>query len=168
MAISFSYEPVDATFFETAPVVTTMRQVIPASAEATFRCFEDPDSWPVWMDPVDKVVWTSPLGANATRDITTQKFLTVTEQFFRWEEGRRFSFHFSSGQVPLFRSFAEDYLLEPRGDDECEFVWTYALTGRGPLSRVATQIGAQFGKGAAPSLGQLAEYMRKHRDRYAV
>jgi hypothetical protein len=28
---------------------------------------------------------------------------------------------------PLFKSLAEDYLVEPRGEDACRFTWTVAV-----------------------------------------
>jgi hypothetical protein len=50
----------------------------------------------------------------------------LRERYFRWEEGRRHSFHVTETTSPLFKALAEDYLVEPRGEDACRFTWTVA------------------------------------------
>ncbi|MDH3753254.1 MAG: SRPBCC family protein, partial [Acidimicrobiia bacterium] len=126
------YRIVDATYLDTAPVRETIRQPIPASASATFRSLEDADAWPVWLIPVEKVTWTSsaPFGVGTTRDIDGRAG-TISEYFFDWEDGRRMSFYFSSGQVPLFAAFAEEYDVVPTADDSCELVWRYGFECHG-------------------------------------
>jgi hypothetical protein len=58
------------------------------------------------------------------------------ERFFGWEEGRRHSFYVMQATVPLFKRFAEDYLLEPAGETSCRLTWTIATEPRG-LGRLA-------------------------------
>ncbi len=52
----------------------------------------------------------------------------LREYYFLWEEGRRHSFYVDETTSPLFKSLAEDYLVEPRGADACRFTWTVAVT----------------------------------------
>jgi hypothetical protein len=51
----------------------------------------------------------------------------LREHYFLWEEGRRHSFYVTEATAPLVRALAEDYLVEPRGDDACRFTWTIAV-----------------------------------------
>jgi len=62
--------------------------------------------------------------------------IVFRERIFGWEEGRRHSFHVLQASVPLFRRFAEDYLLEPTGETSCRLTWTIATEPRG-LGRLA-------------------------------
>ena len=50
----------------------------------------------------------------------------IHEHYFRWEEGRRKSFYVVEASAPLFKRFAEDYLVESATDNSCVFTWTIA------------------------------------------
>ena len=52
--------------------------------------------------------------------------LVIHENFFRWEEGRRKSFYVVNANLPLFRFFGEDYLVEETGPNACRFIRTMA------------------------------------------
>jgi hypothetical protein len=56
--------------------------------------------------------------------------MAAHEYFFIWEEGRRQAFYITQLNLPLFRSFAEDYVVEPDGADRCRFTWRGGLTPR--------------------------------------
>jgi hypothetical protein len=155
-----TYKQVDLNYFDTAPVRGCVRQTIQASVEATFACFEDPASWPHWIDPIDKVVWNTPkpFGVGTTRDIYIGK-KRVSEYFFHWEQNQRFAFYFKEGEVTI-RGFAEDYQLKPITPESCEVIWRYAFELPGllrllhPLVRLLMPgIGKKWFK-------QLAHYMQ--------
>jgi hypothetical protein len=55
---------------------------------------------------------------------------TIRERYFAWEEGHRKSFYVTQANVPLFRSLAEDYVVEPVGESSCRFTWTIAVAPR--------------------------------------
>ncbi|MBS1887836.1 MAG: SRPBCC family protein [Actinobacteria bacterium] len=83
-----------------------------------------------WCRILQDVRWTSPrpFGVGTTREVKAlwgANFLR--ERYFRWEEGRRHSFHVVESTGPLFKALAEDYLVEPRGEDACRFTWTIAV-----------------------------------------
>ena len=46
--------------------------------------------------------------------------------YFRWEDGRRKSFYVSEATLPLFRRFAEAYLIEETSQSSSRFTWTVA------------------------------------------
>ncbi len=69
-----------------------------------------------WCSVIDAVRWTSPrpFGVGTTWTVTSLHGANVLdERFFRWEEGRRKSFYAVRSSGPLFRRFAEDYVVEP-------------------------------------------------------
>ena len=121
-------QPADATFFDSAPqkFVGEFDIARPASE--------------VWLDLVrDKSLdhcrvltgaqWTSPrpFGVGTTRTARALGGANVLEErFFAWEEGRRMAFTAERSSMPLFKRFAEDYVVEPDGA-ETLFTWTVAI-----------------------------------------
>jgi hypothetical protein len=82
-----------------------------------------------WCRALSGVTWTSPrpFGEGTTRTARTRGgALALREIYFRWEEGRRNSFYVSEATLPLFRRFAEDYLVEEISPSSCRFTWTVA------------------------------------------
>jgi Polyketide cyclase / dehydrase and lipid transport len=143
----FTTRPADERFLEEAPVRLVGSFAIPRPAAAVWADLtaENPLSW---CSVLDGIEWTSPrpFGVGTTRTVSALKGLNVYEErFFRWEEGRRKSFTVVRASAPLTKAFAEDYLVEPAGDDDasCTFTWTVAyaptLLGRAgePLNRRA-------------------------------
>ena len=124
----FSLRPVGEDFFETAPLLLKESFEISLGAEAVWSDLtsESPLAWCRILRGVD---WTSPrpFGVGATRTARAVGGLVIHERFFRWEEGRRYSFFVEQASVPLFRRFAEDYLVEPTSESSCRFTWTIAI-----------------------------------------
>jgi hypothetical protein len=74
--------------------------------------------------------WTSPrpFGVGTTRTMPALfGALVIEERYFRWEEGRRKSFCVERASLPMFRRFAEDYLVAETSPTTCRFTWTIAL-----------------------------------------
>jgi hypothetical protein len=125
----FSSQPVDETFFATAPVV--LRGVFdvarPAAEVWADQVADNPLAWCRILKRID---WTSPrpFGVGTTRTASALGGANVLhERFFLWEEGRRMSFHVVEASVPFFARFAEDYLVEPIAEGSCRFTWTIAM-----------------------------------------
>jgi hypothetical protein len=139
----FPGRPVDASFFDTAPMRFKNVVELDASPAEVFSIFEDGESWPHWFRAIRKVKWTSdrPYRVGTTR---TAWLWTVTldEHFFRWEQNRRCSFYASAQSMPLAHALAEDYLLEEVAPGKTRFTYSVALEPRrmvtlgGPLSRM--------------------------------
>lgn len=148
-------------------ITGTMRQPVPASSAATFRCLEDGDAWPVWLEPVSKVTWTSPkpFGVGTTRDIEITGGV-VTERFYLWEDGEVMGFHFESGPLPVFDAFAEEWRVIATGDDSCELEWRYGIDLAGPLRYLSRFVGGRFAKDGQKSLAQFADFMLANRATY--
>ena len=126
----FATRPVDETFFDTAPFRLQEGFDIPRPASDVWA--ELTDERPLaWCRILQDVAWTSPrpFGVGTTRTVRALGGVNVLrEWFFRWEEGRRFSFFALEASVPLFRRFAEDYLVEDTSESSCRFTWTIAIT----------------------------------------
>jgi Polyketide cyclase / dehydrase and lipid transport len=125
----FPTQPVQEGFFDTAPFRLTEAFDIPRTAAQVWQDLtaENPLSW---CKILRGISWTSPrpFGVGTTRTASTIGNTTViNEHFFRWEEGRRQSFYVLESNLPLFRRFAEDYLVEPTSDTACRFTWTIAI-----------------------------------------
>jgi hypothetical protein len=128
----FKNEPVDETFFGSAPVILsdTFEVARPAS-EVWAELTADRTLW--WCRILDEVRWTSPrpFGVGTARTVKSLKGANViNEHYFRWEEGRRKSFYVVTASAPLFKRFAEDYLVEPVSGTSCRFTWTIAYESR--------------------------------------
>jgi len=118
-------EPIDLSFFDSAPNVYEDQWDINVSAKR------------FWPDLVDnplhwcrglKIRWTSPrpFGVGTTRHVSVLGAIQADENFFLWEEGVRFAFHFTRANLPLFRRFGEYYEVQPTGPDSCRFIWKIA------------------------------------------
>ena len=82
-----------------------------------------------WCRALSDVSWTSPrpFGQGTTRTVRTPLgVLVLKEVYFRWEEGHRKSFYVDQATLPLFRRFAEDYLVEEISPSSCRFTWIVA------------------------------------------
>jgi hypothetical protein len=124
----FKNQPVDETFFGSAPVLLSETFEIARPAADVWAELTADDTLS-WCRIVDKVTWTSPrpFGVGTTRTVKALKGGNViNEHYFRWEEGRRKSFYVVEASAPLFKRFAEDYLVEPVSDSSCRFTWAIA------------------------------------------
>ena len=153
----YQLEPADADFIETAPHVFTYQKRFAAPPDKVWEQLTSDTSLAAWGPAVTRVTWTSsrPFGIGTTRDVVTPGGATMRERFFRWEEGRRKSFAVYESTVPLFKRFAEDYVVEPDGDDTL-FTWVVAIEPKDVLSLpfkvIAPAVKAAFGQ--IPSGGQ--------------
>lgn len=131
MAYRFSLEPVDRSFFETAPNIDRRVMDLAASPDEVWRglTVKRPLSWCRALTSVE-FEGEGPYGQGAVRHVTVVGAMRMEERFFHWdEEGRGYSFHATSANVPLFTSFAEDYRVEeiPGGS---RLTWTFASLAR--------------------------------------
>jgi hypothetical protein len=135
----FELQPVDEAFFAGAPLrlSDSFDIALPAA-----RVWEDltADDPLAWCKLLRDITWTStrPFGVGTTRTARSRAG-TIREYFFRWEEGSRMSFYVLEANTPLFRRFAEDYLVEPASDDSCRFSWTIAVEPR-PVARLGNAV----------------------------
>ncbi|MEV4420332.1 SRPBCC family protein [Patulibacter sp. NPDC049589] len=121
-------QPVDEAFFASAPSIYKETFAVPRPASAVWG--ELVEQKPLDWCRLLSGKWTSerPFGVGTTRQMKVLGgAITVQEHFFVWEEGHRHAFYVTSANLPLFKRLAEDYVVEPDGEDACRFTWTIAL-----------------------------------------
>jgi len=121
-------EPVDEGFLTSAPARYSETFAITRPADEVWRelVSEKPLDWCRALS----IRWTSerPFAVGTTRQAKVLRgAMKVQEHFFIWEEGRRHAFYVTEANLPVFRRFAEDYVVEPDGPDRCRLTWTLAL-----------------------------------------
>jgi Polyketide cyclase / dehydrase and lipid transport len=134
----FRNQPVEEEFFDTAPFRLVGEFDIPLPAADVWIDLTNENPL-AWCRILQRITWTSsrPFGVGTTRTARALGGLNVIrERFFRWEEGSRKSFYVEEASLPLFRRFAEDYLVEPTSETSCRFTWTIAAEPRMP-ARIA-------------------------------
>jgi hypothetical protein len=118
-------EPIDETFFESARLRYVQSWDIDRPAADVWRdLVENPLHWCKTLS----IGWTSapPFGVGTTRRVKVLGLLVSNEYYFVWDEGRRNAFYFTDANLPLFKRFGEDYVVEPTGEGTCRFTWTLA------------------------------------------
>ncbi len=139
----FSCQPVDESFFDAAPMRLRAKFEVPLPAARVWEELTSDDALH-WCRILQDVTWTSPrpFGVGTTREVKALWGANrLREHYFRWEEGHRHSFYVVESSAPLFRSLAEDYLVEPISETSCRFSWTIAVEPKpaarpgGPVNR---------------------------------
>jgi Polyketide cyclase / dehydrase and lipid transport len=151
-------EPADEGVFTSAPHIFHYSKRFAAPPERVWESLASDESLADWSATVNSVNWLSPrpFGVGTTREVVLAPGLTrVRERFFRWEEGHRYSFTVYEANLPVFRRFAEDYVVEPEGADgeATRFTWTVAIEPKSafalPFKPLAPVLKLAFGRMAA-------------------
>lgn len=134
MARWFTLDSADADTFTSAPHVFTFEQHYPATPEQVWESLASDESLAAWGPTITSLTWLSPrpFGIGTLREVRLGP-ARVHERFFRWDEGRGYSFYVYEANAPLFNRFAEDYVLTPE-DDGTKFTWTVALEPKPALA----------------------------------
>jgi polyketide cyclase/dehydrase/lipid transport protein len=153
----YPLEPADDDFFTSAPHVFRYTKRFAATPKQVWEQLTSDVSLAAWGPAIKKVTWTSPrpYGVGTTRDVVAPGGSTLRERYFRWDEGKSHAFYVYECSLPLFRRFAEDYIVEPDGD-QTSFTWTVAIEAKGafplPVKLLAPVLKA--GLGQVPAGGQ--------------
>jgi hypothetical protein len=147
-----SLEPADAESFDDAPHVFRYEKHFAASPELVWESLASDVSLQAWGSTVSSLTWLSarPFGVGTEREVVLAPgLIKVHERYFRWDEGRGYSFYAFEANAPLFRKFAEDYVLTPDGDGT-RFSWTVAIEPRDaltlPFKALAPVLKVAFGR----------------------
>jgi hypothetical protein len=154
MARWYPLEPADDDFFTSAPYVFRYEKHYAASPEKVWQSLVSDESLAAWGPIIKKVTWTSdrPFGAGATREVTPAGASPVRERYYRWDEGHTHAFYVYESSLPIFKRFAEDYIVEPDGDGT-RFTWVAAIEPKSsfalPFKVIAPVLKAGLGKVAS-------------------
>ena len=149
----YPVDSADEAFLTSAPHVFRFSKRFAAPPAKVWDSLASDESLAAWSSTVSSVTWTSgrPFGVGTTREVALGPN-KVHERFFRWDEGRGYSFEVYEGNVPLFRRFAEDYNVAPDGSDDSatRFTWTVAMEPKSalaiPFKAIAPVLKLAFGK----------------------
>ena len=154
MARWYAVEPADEGFFTSAPYVFRYSKSFAAPPATVWDSLVSDESLAAWSATVSAVNWLSPhpFGVGTTREVVLAPGLTrVRERYFRWDDGRGYSFAVYEANLPVFKRFAEDYAVEPEGDGgSTRFTWTVAIEPTSafamPFKPLAPLLKLAFGK----------------------
>ena len=124
----FKLRAADEQFLDSAPQRQVAVLEIPEPADRVWAELTS-DQTLSWCRALAGVTWTSPrpFGVGTTRSVKTPLgALVLNEVYFRWEEGTRKSFYVNEATLPLFRRFAEDFLVEDLSPSRSRLTWTVA------------------------------------------
>jgi hypothetical protein len=139
----YALEPADDKVFSTAAQVYRYPVRLDVAPERVWESISSDESLAAWGLGVRRLTWTAPrpFGVGTTREVVLPlSLITVRERFFRWDEGKGYSFYVEAADRPGLRCFAEDYVIEPDGDGSV-FTWTIALQPKRLLGPVMTVLG---------------------------
>ncbi len=138
MAIWTALEPIDLSYFDTAQHSFSYDVDVPgADPDAVWADIAAPQPLP-WVRALrGHYLSPEPFGVGTRREVAVLRgVLTLREHFFLWDNDiRRHSFYATEANVPLFRSFAEDYHVTELGSGS-RFTWRFAFDARrgfGPI-----------------------------------
>lgn len=116
----------DDTFLKSAPLRYVQSVVTTASAERIWEVLTGNDLVR-WVPVFTGMRWGSPpFSVGTEREVTLAGVFTVRERFFRWEEGKRYTFSVLEASLPGLRRAAEDWIIEPTPSG-CRLTWTLAI-----------------------------------------
>jgi polyketide cyclase/dehydrase/lipid transport protein len=154
----YAVETADEHVFTSAPYLFRYEKTLAAPPAAVWESLASDESLSAWSSTVASVNWTSPrpFGIGTTREVALAPGLVrVRERFFRWDEGHGYSFAAVEANIPVFKTFAEDYVVEPHGPDgaSTRFTWTVAVEPKSafalPFKLLAPVLKLAFGRMAA-------------------
>jgi len=153
----YPLEPADDDFLASGPHVFRYQRQFAAAPQQVWEQLTSDVSLAAWGPSIKKVTWTSPrpYGVGTTRDVVAPGGSTMRERYFRWDEGKSHAFYVYESTIPILRRFAEDYIVEPAGDQTL-FTWVVVIEAKDrfrlPVKVLAPLLKA--GLGQVPAGGQ--------------
>jgi hypothetical protein len=151
----YSLGTADAGIFTSAPLIFTYEKRFAAPPDRVWESLESDESLSAWSSAVKELTWLTPrpFGVGTVREVVLASGIArVHEHFFRWDEGRGYSFYVTEATAPGLSRMAEDYVVVP-DEDGTIFRWTVAVEPKGPLTLPFKVLGpglkAAFGKVAS-------------------
>jgi hypothetical protein len=160
--MTYMLKPVDDAFFEDAPIVIPASVELDASPDQVWEALGSDAMWS-WAPIIDQLVWTTgrPQAAGAIRRLRLFKAVTIEEEFYRWDVGRRATFRVVAQSRRMFDGLAEDFLLEPGPGGSTRLTWTMAVSPRGlPGAAAAGRVlGPALARGNALAIGGIRKIL---------
>ena len=119
--------PVELDFLANAPIRLEFAEPVHAPVEAVFAAISaDPSTWS-WFPGIDEGRYESaaPHGVGSTRFVRMGEW-EYRETMLAWDPPRRWAYRVDETTGPEFAALAEDWVIEPDGDD-ARVSWTFAV-----------------------------------------
>jgi hypothetical protein len=154
--MTYTLKPIDDAFFQTVPIVIPAVLEFDAPVEQVWDALGSDAMWS-WAPVIDQLVWTTgrPQTVGAIRRLRLFKAVTIEEEFYRWDVGRRATFRVTHQSRRMFDGLAEDFLLEPSAGGGTRLTWTMAIAPRGlpGAAGVGRVLGPALARGNALAIG---------------
>ena len=118
---------VELQFLVDAPIRLEFVEPVHAPADAAFAAISaDPSTWS-WFPGLDEGRYESapPHGVGAKRYVRMGEW-EYRETMLAWEPPHRWAYRVDESTGPAFAALAEDWVIEPDGDD-ARVRWTFAV-----------------------------------------
>ena len=138
MATWHDLEPVDESFFESAPHIYRFPVELDVPPERVWESLTSDRALADWPGLNIKLSWLSPrpFGLGTKRQVVMPGgLMTVNEHFFIWDEGKRYAFYVETADRGMLRRFAEDYQVEKTATGS-RFTWTVAIEAQPKFARL--------------------------------
>jgi Polyketide cyclase / dehydrase and lipid transport len=158
--MTYTLKPIDDAFFETAPIVIPATLELAAPVEQVWEALGSDAMWS-WAPIIDQLVWTTgrPQTVGAMRRLRLFRSVTIEEEFYRWDVGRRATFRVVEQSRRLFDGLAEDFLLEPGVGGGTRLTWTMAVAPRLPGAAFAGRLAPVLARGNALAIGGIKKIL---------
>jgi hypothetical protein len=133
--MTYALDPIDDTFFDTAPIVVPATIELDAPPQRVWDALGSDAMWS-WAPVIDRLQWMTPLNGVPVRRLRLAGLATIEEEFYRWEEPYRATFRVTRSTRPLLHGLAEDFVLEALPGGRTRLTWTMALAPKGPVGPV--------------------------------
>ena len=129
----YELEPIGDRFLLDAPLIIPATVVLPHSPEQVWEALGSDEMWS-WFPAIDRLRWLTPepREAGCIRELRIGRLLTVREEFYRWDVGRRATFRVTHQSRRLLKALAEDFLLDPQPGGGTSLTWTMCVRPAGP------------------------------------
>jgi hypothetical protein len=126
--MAHALEPIDDSFFDTAPTVVPVVVELPNAPEQVWEALGSDEMWS-WAPVIDQLTWLTPrpLAEGCVRRLRLAHLATLEEEFYRWEAPHRATFRVTKVSRKLFSGLAEDFVLDPLPGGGTKLTWTMAI-----------------------------------------
>lgn len=127
---SYALRPIDDAFLDDAKIVIRSSVDLAATPAQVWEALGSDRMWS-WLPVIDRLEWLTPRphAEGCVRRLRLGRFLTVDEEFYRWDVEKRATFRVTAQNRNVLDGLIEDFLLEPSAKGTT-LTWTMALTPR--------------------------------------
>jgi uncharacterized protein YndB with AHSA1/START domain len=157
---SYALRPIDDSFLDEAKLVIRSTVDLAATPAQVWEALGSDEMWS-WLPVIDRVEWQTPRphAEGCVRRLRLGRFLTVDEEFYRWDVEKRATFRVTAQNRNVLDGLIEDFLLEPSAKGT-KLTWTMALTPQRGKSLPLGFLAPLLAPGNAVAIGGIKKIIR--------